>query len=49
VWHDGKLVGNMWAIIESLQETPWAWQGWFSSPKELRQTGSYLMAQNPLP
>lgn len=49
VWHEGKLVGNMWAIIESLQGTPWAWQGWFSSPSQLEKTGSYLMAQNPLP
>jgi hypothetical protein len=48
VWHDGKLVGNMWSIIESLQETPWAWQGWFSSPIEPSPTGGYIVAEQPL-
>jgi hypothetical protein len=48
VWHDGRLVGNMWAIVESLQQTPWAWQGWFSSPIEPKPTGGYIVAEQPL-
>jgi hypothetical protein len=48
VWHDGRLVGNMWAIVESLQQTPWAWQGWFSSPIEPQPTGGYIVAEQPL-
>jgi hypothetical protein len=48
VWHEGRLVGNMWSIIESLQETPWAWQGWFSSPIEVSPTGGYIVAEQPM-
>ena len=49
VWHDGRLVGNMWAVVESLQNTPWSRQGWFSSPAALRPVASNLATAQPLP
>ena len=43
VWHDGKLVGNLWAI--AVEPTSWPGSLWFG---ERRPTGAILAGMQPL-
>lgn len=45
VWYEGKLVGNLWAIIETWDNSPWSW---FVDTDEPRPTGTVLVAAQPL-
>ena len=44
VWHNGRLVGNMWAIVESLEKSPWSW---LDGSEAAQPTGDYIVARLP--
>lgn len=46
IWHEGKLVGNLWAITE--EPAPDSWRQWLGGAIEWQQTGHIIVALQPL-
>ncbi len=47
VWHDGYVVGNIWAFITTPQLTPEVQQALVGEPRKMRPSGNYLAAKLP--
>lgn len=46
IWHDGKLVGNLWAI--TVEQVPWSLRQWFFGASDWQPTGQILVGMQPL-
>lgn len=46
IWHDGRLVGNLWAITEATVSP--SWREWLGAPAKWQPTGQILAGVQPL-
>ena len=46
IWHDGRLVGNLWAI--TVAPAPPSWRQWFGGASDWHPTGQILVGMQPL-